>query len=360
MPLPTATRIGAERNSPLSILILEDEVAHDQAIRRAFSTAGTLTEIRTASSLREYCELATSRQPDVAIVDLNLPDSHGMETLSFLSEHPHFPVIVMTSFGNEAVAVSVMKAGALDYLVKSPEAFAEIPHTVQHVMREWGLIEDRRRAEEALRVSLVEKDTLLKEIHHRVKNNMQMVLSLLRMQSRRNINPGVNAALEDIQNRVLCMALVHEHLYRSDTLTLVDFSACLKSLCLQLFRAMAPSATNIELHLDLARVDLKAVHAVPCGLLVNELVSNALNHAFPEGRAGEIRVELHPDADGPGWHLRVSDNGVGLPADFDLNRLRSLGLKLVTDLTKQIGGRLKIGEGPGAVFELEIREESGG
>ena len=133
-----------------SILILEDEPAHVEAIRRAFEFAGLPAEIRTASSLREYCELADARPPDIAIMDLNLPDGNPQESLSLLSEDLPFPVLIMTSLGSEAVAVTAMKAGALDYLVKSPETFADMPRSVQRALREWGVRQARKRAEAAL------------------------------------------------------------------------------------------------------------------------------------------------------------------------------------------------------------------
>ena len=136
--------------SPLSLLILEDEESHAEAIRRAFDSAVPPVEIRTASSVREYCEQVAASPPDIVLMDLNLPDSNPMEALSLLSEKNSFPVLVMTSYGNEAVAVAAMKSGALDYLVKSPETFANMPHSVERVLREWNLLQAHKRVEEEL------------------------------------------------------------------------------------------------------------------------------------------------------------------------------------------------------------------
>ena len=217
-------------------------------------------------------------------------------------------------------------------------------------------ISERKRADAALRESLHEKESLLKELHHRVKNNLQIISSLLRLQAGQLDNPGARAALQDMQNRVRSMALIHEHLYRSENLAAVDLAAYLQNLCQQLFRAQVATPGALHLQLALDPVHLEIDQAIPCGLLVNELVSNALKHAFPDGRRGEVRVELRALADGAGWRLRVADDGVGLPADFDLQQLTTLGLKLVVDLTRQLGGRLEIGAGPGAVFEMEYLE----
>ena len=217
----------------------------------------------------------------------------------------------------------------------------------------------RSKAQMALQQSLREKEFLLKEVHHRVKNNLQIVSSLLRLQASQLENPIAKAALHDMQNRVRSMALIHEHLYRSENLAQVDLAAYLRQLCQQLFRALASTSGAIRLDLDLAPVQLGIDQAIPCGLLVNELFSNALKHGFPNGRTGEVRVELQPLADGPGWRLRVADTGVGLPAGFDLKHLTSLGLQLISDLSRQSGGRLEIGPGPGAVFEVSFQSIRG-
>ena len=149
--------------------------------------------------------------------------------------------------------------------------------------------------------------------------------------------------------------MIHEHLYRSENLAAVELAAYLASLCQQLFRALVATPGSIQLQLDLAPIRLGIDQAIPCGLLVNELVSNALKHAFPQGRTGQVRVELQPVEGEPEGRLRVADNGVGLPTDFDLNQLTSLGLQLVSGLTRQIGGRLEVGTGPGAVFSVIFR-----
>ena len=214
----------------------------------------------------------------------------------------------------------------------------------------------RKQAEGLLQDSLSEKESLLKEIHHRVKNNLQIISSLLRLQSGQSSHPDAKTALLDMQNRVHSMALIHEHLYRSENLAAVDLAEYLRGLCHQLLRTLVVSPGSIQLHLDLASIRMAIDRAIPCGLLVNELVSNAFKHAFPGGRSGEVRVELHALTDGTGWQLRVADNGVGLPPGFALDDLTSLGLKLVSDLTRQLGARLEIGAGPGTVFEVEFKE----
>jgi two-component sensor histidine kinase len=148
------------------------------------------------------------------------------------------------------------------------------------------------------------------------------------------------------------MALLHESLYRSGTFAAVDLGSYLRQLSSQIFRALVIRPGAIQFHVELATIPVEMDQALPCGLIVNELISNALKHGFPGSRTGEVRIELHRVEGGAAVCLRVTDNGVGLPADFNLNQLQSLGLQLVSDLVTQLNGTLAIGPGPGAVFSV--------
>ena len=223
-------------------------------------------------------------------------------------------------------------------------------------------ITQRRRVEQSLRESLSEKEALLKEVHHRVKNNLQIISSLLRLQAGQIDEPSTAAVLHDMQGRIRSMALLHETLYRSGNLARVDLADYLQTVCTQALRAAARRDSGaVRLGFDLATVLVEATQAVPCGLLINELVSNSLKHAFPGERGGEIRVGLHFVEGGPApagaglpggtprprLRLTVADNGVGLPAGFEFKQLRSLGLQLVSDLSRQLQGKLEIAGAPG-------------
>ena len=210
----------------------------------------------------------------------------------------------------------------------------------------------RKQAELALHSSLREKEALLKEVHHRVKNNLQVIMSLLRLEARRSAQPDTRAVLRDMQDRIRSMALLHESLYRAGTFAVVDLGSYLHQLAHQAFRSLVTTPGLVRLHIDLASVFVEMDQALPCGLLVNELLSNALKHGFPSGASGEVRIELHAIAGGQQWRLRVSDNGVGLPADFEARRGQSLGLQLVSDHVAQIRGRLEVGPQPAAVFTV--------
>lgn len=196
--------------------------------------------------------------------------------------------------------------------------------------------------------TLDEKEALLKEVHHRVKNNLQLVTSLLNLQSHRIADPEVAALFADSRDRVRAMALVHENLYRLGNFARVPMRAHLESVCAHLLRAYAAHSGPVRLEMALEDLKLDLDRAVPCGLIVNELVSNALKHAFPGGRGGILRVSL--SGEGEFARLSVRDDGIGLPRDYDPDTVTTIGLQLVEDLTAQLHGTLRRGAGSGAEF----------
>jgi two-component sensor histidine kinase/HAMP domain-containing protein len=210
-------------------------------------------------------------------------------------------------------------------------------------------VAERKGAEEQARASLQEKEVLLKEIHHRVKNNLQIITSLLNLQTDQVKDTGTLRALRDSQARVRSMALIHEKLYQSKSLAKIDFGEYVQSLVNDLFRSYQRSLGVIELDVQVDEVALNLDYAVPCGLILNELITNALKYAFPNGRKGVLHIELRTELNQT-LHLRVADNGVGLPAGLDVFTSKSLGLQLVNSLVAQIGGTLAVESGEGAGF----------
>jgi PAS domain S-box-containing protein len=202
-------------------------------------------------------------------------------------------------------------------------------------------ITERRRAEEIIQASLREKEALLKEIHHRVKNNLQVTSSLLRLQAAAIDDAGAREMFEETENRIRSMALVHEKLYQSTNLSRIDLADYIKSLGELLFRSSAIRPENVGLEVTGEQIFLEIDEAVPCGLIVNELLSNALKHAFPEDRRGRIEVHLNEVPDGI-IAVSVRDDGVGLPPQFDFNRTETLGLQLVQGLVQQLEGTIDV------------------
>jgi PAS domain S-box-containing protein len=213
-----------------------------------------------------------------------------------------------------------------------------------------------KKAEEKLRESLREKEVMLKEIHHRVKNNLQVIASLVNLQTDVLEEPRLRRVFQDVRDRVRSMALVHEKLYQTESLARVDFADYTRSLLHYLLRSYGGPESAIQLKLDLQPVSLSVETAVPCGLILNELVSNALKHAFRGRTEGEVRVGLGMRGDGKAV-LRVSDNGIGLPEGRAWKRSRSLGLHLIDLLTKQLGATVETRVEGGTEFEITFEPE---
>jgi len=211
-------------------------------------------------------------------------------------------------------------------------------------------IEERTRAEEQVRASLAEKEVLLKEIHHRVKNNLQVISSLLNLQSDTVQDEESLEVLRESQNRIRSMAFVHENLYQSEDLARIDFGRYIRNLSSYLFSSYSVNPSLIRLRLDVADVYLGVDTVIPCGLIVNELISNSLKHAFPEGREGEIHVDLRME-DGQ-VVLVVGDDGVGLPEGLNLQRTETLGLQLVDTLIGQLEGSIELDNSKGTTFRI--------
>ncbi|EMG37227.1 PAS domain S-box [Desulfocurvibacter africanus PCS] len=231
--------------------------------------------------------------------------------------------------------------------------FGSVPYMVA-VARD---VSERKLNEERLRDSLREKEVLLKEIHHRVKNNLQTISSLLSLQAQVLDDPAVAELFRESQNRIQSMALVHERLYQADDLSSVDFDSYLSSVISFLMQSYRRSSSSVRLIKDLEDLALPVTVAIPCGLMVNELLSNSLKYAFPDGRAGTIEVSFRRDGDM--YVLRVADDGVGLPPDIDPLDTSSLGLKLVLTLVRQLKGDLDIRPAPGASFHIAFPCEQG-
>ncbi|MEW6517994.1 MAG: histidine kinase dimerization/phosphoacceptor domain -containing protein [Thermodesulfobacteriota bacterium] len=214
-------------------------------------------------------------------------------------------------------------------------------------------ITEQKAAEDRLKASLREKEVLLQEIHHRVKNNMQVISSLVSLQADEMEDDAMRAVLQDVTHRVRSMAMVHEKLYQSADLARIDFAAYARSLLDYLWRAYGPVAADVRLVADLEPVLLPVNTAVPCGLILNELVGNALKHAFSCDAGGEVNVSLRSGSQGR-LELRVRDNGRGLPPDFDWRQARSLGLRLVQMLAGQLHAAVEAASGEGTEFVLTM------
>ena len=212
-------------------------------------------------------------------------------------------------------------------------------------------ITPQKEAEMRALEALAEREVLLKEVHHRVKNNLQVICSLLALQTETIRDPQTRAALRDSQDRVQSMALIHELLYSSESLGEIDISDYVRRLVGELIASYELGSSRIQLRVDIKSVRLGVDRAIPCGLIVSELISNSLKYAFPDQRSGEIRVAMDERADHQ-LRLTVEDDGVGLPPEFSIDETRSLGLRIVRILTRQLDGSLEIQARGGSSFQV--------
>ncbi|MGV0025932.1 PAS domain S-box protein [Phormidesmis priestleyi] len=217
-------------------------------------------------------------------------------------------------------------------------------------------ITDRKRVENQLRESLQEKEVMLKEIHHRVKNNLQVISSLLKLQAGYIKDDRILEVFKESQNRVRAMALIHEKLYQSEDLAKTDFAEYIRSLVNDLFRSYSISSRAVSLNLTVEDVRLSIDTAIPCGLIINELVSNSLKHAFSARQPGQISIDLSSKANDR-YLLVVQDNGAGLPSDIDFRKTKSLGLQLVCNLTKQLQGTIDLDRENGSTFKINFTDQ---
>ncbi len=202
-------------------------------------------------------------------------------------------------------------------------------------------------------VSLKEKEQLLKELHHRVKNNMQIIISMLKLQTVNEDNARLLALVQDSQNRISAMALVHEMLYSTKDFVFTQLKEYVDFLATSLFMSYAPPEHQIEMELDIdTEIYFEIDYMIPLGLILNEMMSNSLKHAFPNA-TGKIRITARVDEDGK-HHIGYSDNGKGLPSNFDLRQSESLGMQLIVMLTEQLDGEVAIKMENGLSYELRF------
>jgi PAS domain S-box-containing protein len=232
---------------------------------------------------------------------------------------------------------------------------ALIPNTKKMVVSLLDITE-HKQAEENLRISSKEKEILLREVHHRTKNNLQVILSLLDLQSLTIGDKQMLGGIKDIQNRIRSISLVHEKLYQSKDLSNVNLKNYIQELTNALLKSYEGSKHRISLILDIDNIFISLDTITTCGLIINELVSNSLKYAFPNNRKGQIRIALHATGRDE-IELRISDNGIGLPEGLDFKNTKSLGLKLVKWLADdQLEGRVRLKVEKGTDFLIKFKE----
>jgi two-component sensor histidine kinase/CheY-like chemotaxis protein len=352
-------------------VVMVDDSAADRSLCRILleEVYGPDLEFFEESEAAEGLKTCRSVAPDCVLLEYKLPDMTGLEFLAQLHSEiplnePAFAVVMLTGLSSEQVAVEAMRSGAQDYLLKHRISGPRLGLAIQRATQKVGLIRELREEHARLTRSLAEKEVLIKELHHRVKNNLQVIASLLRLQAEAINDPTAAAVLRESQHRVEAIAMIHEQLYESADLRQVHLAHQANLLMSNLFNAFGVDSARISGQVAVCpRADgsplvLGVDQAIPIGLILNELISNALKHAFPGGRSGLIRVEARAEAHSLDRRveLAVIDDGVGVPEDLAARKSKSLGLQIVEILVRQFGGTWELKREAGTVFRLSFPE----
>ena len=278
-------------------------------------------------------------------------DEHG--TLLDIDNHPvRKAAMTCRPVRDQLIAVKAPTNPKMKWLLVSAEPVLDSHGQIYRLICTYHNITNQKHAEETIKTSLAEKEVLLKEIHHRVKNNLQVISSLISLQADALTDARILEELDDVRDRVRSMALVHEKLYQTSDLSKLNFAEYATSLAQAIWRSHSALARNVRLNLAVEPVSLSIETVIPCGLILNELLGNALKHAFPDNSGGEVEVGVKIDPATKVVCLRVRDNGVGLPAGLDWSQLKSLGLRLVKILASQVLGTVETTTDPGTEIKI--------
>ncbi len=352
----------------VEILLFEDNFGDANLIEEMLEEFSDFPyELINVKTLNEGLSLLKECLFDVILTDLGLPDSDGIDTfLDIHARNPRIPIIIFTASDNKKIGIDAVKKGAQDYLVKGQIDSRLLKRSIQYSI-------ERKRIEEVLaNIEIARK----KEIHHRIKNNLQVISSLLDLQADKFKNKTevtsseIIAALRESQNRVISMAFIHEELYKGGKIEDIDFSTYIKKLTQNLFQTYRLVNTIIRLNMDLEdNLFFDMDTAIPLGMIVNELISNSLKHAFPGRDKGEIQIKLCREKTGEYIHHReesknkncnttfiliISDDGVGVPENLEIEDIESLGFQLVTSLMDQLDGELELKRSNGTEFTMKF------
>jgi PAS domain S-box-containing protein len=353
------TRLGPAVRRALEETQLRDEIRQAELALRA-------SEVRFSSFMNNSPALAFIKDPEGRIVYINntCQQMWGVTLAECLGKNNHqlWPDEVAGRLSandkdvldrgesSQIVEEVSLKSGRTVQMLTFRFPFAD--GDVQSLLGGVSIdISEQVRTQKALSSALATKEVLLKEVHHRVKNNLQIVSSLLTMQAESLQDADARRALQDSQERVQCMALIHERLNRDDAPDQLNFSEYVETLARDLFYSYGVNPDRIRLRFELEPVALSLSQAIPCGLILNELLTNSLKYAFPGERQGEIVVKLSCGKDKLA-KLTVADDGVGLAADFDWKKSQSLGLRIMNILGRQLDGTVQREAGAGTVFSL--------
>jgi two-component sensor histidine kinase/CheY-like chemotaxis protein len=342
--------------TPLRVLFLEDREPDAELLLYELRKAGYEPDWRRVDTPVEYLARLDSSL-DVILADYSLPQFNALGALELLKERGlDIPFIVVTGTVSEEAAVECMRQGATDYLLK--DRLGRLGSAIQQALQQKFMRDDKRRADELIKASLEEKKVLLRELYHRTKNNMQVISSMLSLQSAALSDDRVAIAFQEMRNRIHSMSLIHEKLYQSHNLSSIDMGEYIAELIKLVLESYGVSPVRITHELDTEDVPVTLDVAVPCGLIINELISNSIKHAFPGDRLGKIRICFGRRSD-DALELTVADDGIGVGSGFDLRTDAKLGLQTVVSLVEnQLQGQVEFDVREGVTCRVRFKDIS--
>ncbi len=337
-------QMGEFQPHQISVLIVED----NDSIRNLYSKwlSKRVQKVYNASDGQQGIGIFLDNHPDMVITDISMPIISGLDMIRKIkSTNPGLYVIVMSAYSFKEYFLEAISLGVNGYLIKPVERdklYTLVDELSGYILMQKALEEKERKrqiAEMNLLKSLEEKEILLKEVHHRVKNNMQIISSILKMQERLIDDPKLKTVLGESQNRIRSMALIHENLYRNENLANIQFKNYVQSLVNTISRGYFDLKGKVSFKFDIEDVFLPIDIGIPCGLIINELISNSFKHAFPNHEKGIIKIVLQKQDNGS-YRMSVTDNGIGIDPTFRPENANSLGMRIVFKLIQQIDGEL--------------------
>lgn len=365
------------------ILMIEDNYADVRIIQEMLKDVkGFKFDFKHAESLEKGLEYLKNGEFDVLLLDLNLPDNYGIDTFFKAQKHAsNLPIVIFSGAADEKVAIDAVHEGAQDYLMKGEVEgkllarsifyAIERKHTEKELKkhrdhleelvekRTLGLkkankqllreINERKRAEEEIRASLEEKKILIDEIQERIQNSLQIIIRIIDGEYFQNKRKNLDDFNQEIQNRVKAVELINEMLYKSEDFAMIDFACYIRNLTSYLYDFYDVNPRLIKLEMDIEGIPLDIDVAIPCGLIVNELVINSIKHAF-EGKNGKIYIKLR--SSNKNTILTVADNGKGIPENLEIKNTNTSGFRLVNKLVNQLNGSIELNRTNGAEFKI--------
>lgn len=334
-------------NKAKRILTVDDDRKNVYLLQHLLESLGYDSE--PAYSGAEALEKLNS-DIDLVLLDAMMPDMDGFDVTRRIRSHVEFsdvPIMMVTILSGKEDRLRAVEAGANDFICKPIDR-------LELRVRTASLLK-MKEAQDRIKTALREKEALLREVHHRVKNNFAVMSSLLRLQARHMKDEALKNLLKETEFRIQCMGLVHEKLHQSETLGEINVRRYLMSLIENLIDSYGAMERNIRVRSNIDRVSLGVDSAIPIGFITAELFSNCLKHAFPNDGAGEITISLKTPRDGE-FELSVADDGVGLPVGVDWENLNSLGIDLARTFARQLGGHLEMENRQGTQFTIRFRD----